>query len=213
MHGRSAVRRPPATIRWRSSPPTACSTCRTASSSRQIAELPFGVGKRWANGRVADLLIGGWTVAGAITLQSGFPINVQQAADSRLGGANANRPNLTGADLATPGRLCRSAGLRPTIRQRPGSIRRRSGLAPAGTFGNAPRAQSPKIRGPGWYLVDASFIKDFRLGGTKVAQFKLEALNIMKNRPNVRTLRARTPSATRISARRRYRWGFRESCS
>ena len=150
-----------------------------------IAELPFGVGKRWANGRVADLLIGGWTVAGAITLQSGFPINVQQPADSRLGGANANRPNLTGADLATPGSFAdrlASADHPSATWLNPAAF----SLAPTGTFGNAPRAIT-EVRGPGWYVVDASFIKNFRLGGTKVAQFKLEALNIM-NRPNVRTL-------------------------
>ncbi len=150
-----------------------------------IAELPFGVGKRWANGRVADLLIGGWTIAGAITLQSGFPINVQQAADSRLGGANANRPNLTGADLATSGSFAdrlASADHASATWLNPAAF----SLAPAGTFGNAPRAIT-EVRGPGWYVVDASFIKNVRLGGTKVAQFKLEALNIM-NRPNVRTL-------------------------
>jgi len=43
------------------------------------------------------------------------------------------------------------------------------------------------VRGPGWYVVDTSFIKNFRFGGSKVAQFKLEALNLL-NRPNVRTL-------------------------
>ena len=150
-----------------------------------IAELPFGAGKRWANGRVADLLIGGWTIAGAITLQSGFPINVQQPADSRLGGANANRPNLTGADLATPGSFAdrlASADHPSATWLNPAAF----SLAPAGTFGNAPRAITD-VRGPGWYVVDASFIKNIRFGGSKVAQFKLEALNIL-NRPNVRTL-------------------------
>jgi len=150
-----------------------------------IAELPFGAGKRWANGGIADLLIGGWTIAGAITLQSGFPINVQQPADSRLGGANANRPNLTGAALATSG----SFAERLATADHPSATWLNSAafsLAPAGTFGNAPRAIT-EVRGPGWYVVDASFIKNVRFGSSKVAQFKLEALNIM-NRPNVRTL-------------------------
>ncbi len=150
-----------------------------------IVQLPFGAGKRWANGRAADLLIGGWTIAGTITLQSGFPINVQQAADSRLGGANANRPNLTGTDLATPGsfedRLA-SADHASATWLNPAAF----SLAPTGTFGNAPRAIT-EVRGPGWYVVDAAFIKDIRFTSSKVAQFKLEALNIM-NRPNVRTL-------------------------
>ena len=130
-----------------------------------IAELPFGAGKRWANGRTADLLIGGWTVAAAITLQSGFPINVQQAADSRLGGANANRPNLTGADLATSGSFAdrlASADHASATWLNPAAF----SLAPAGTFGNAPRAITD-VRGPGWYVVDASFIKNIRFGSTQ----------------------------------------------
>jgi trimeric autotransporter adhesin len=150
-----------------------------------MVELPFGAGKRWATGRVADLLIGGWTITGAITLQSGFPINVQQAADSRLGGANANRPNLTGADLATSGSFAdrlASADHPSATWLNPAAF----SLAPAGTFGNAPRAITD-VRGPGWYVVDTAFIKNTRFGSQKVAQFKLEALNLL-NRPNVRTL-------------------------
>ena len=150
-----------------------------------MAELPFGTGKRWANGRVADLLLGGWTVTAAITLQSGFPINVQQAADSRLGGANANRPNLTGGDLATSGSFAdrlASADHPSATWINPAAF----SLAPTGTFGNAPRAITD-VRGPGWYVVDTAFIKNTRFGARKVAQFKLEALNLL-NRPNVRTL-------------------------
>jgi trimeric autotransporter adhesin len=150
-----------------------------------MVQLPFGQGKRWANGRVADLLIGGWTITSAITLQSGFPINVQQAADTRLGGQNANRPNLTGADLATSGDLAdrlASADHASATWLNPAAF----SLAPAGTFGNAPRAITD-VRGPGWYVVDAAFIKDIRFTPSKVGQFKMEVLNIM-NRPLVRTI-------------------------
>ena len=59
-------------------------------------------------------------------------------------------------------------------------------LAPAGTFGNAPRTITD-IRTPGQRNVDASVIKNIRLGGTKTAQFKMEIINVL-NRPNVRTL-------------------------
>jgi hypothetical protein len=150
-----------------------------------MVELPFGTGKRWGNGGIADLLMGGWTITAAITLQSGFPINVQQPADSRLGGANANRPNLTGADLATSGSFAdrlASADHPSATWLNPAAF----SLAPAGTFGNAPRAITD-VRGPGWYVVDTAFIKNTRFGSRKVAQFKLEALNLL-NRPNVRTL-------------------------
>ena len=45
------------------------------------------------------------------------------------------------------------------------------------------------MRSPGQANVDASFIKDFRLTGSKVAQLKIEVFNLT-NRVNVRSLRA-----------------------
>lgn len=153
-----------------------------------IVELPFGTGKKWATGRVADLVVGGWTIAAAINLQSGFPLNVQQAADSRLGGQTANRPNLVaGVDLKTPGsfedRLASADHPRATWIN-PAAF----SAAPAGTFGNAPRTITD-LRTPPQYNVDASFAKNFRISGSKAAQLKIEVLNML-NTPNLRTLRA-----------------------
>jgi hypothetical protein len=150
-------------------------------------ELPFGTGKRWAQSRVADFIVGGWILSGAMSFQSGFPINVQQAADSRLGGQNANRPNLSGADLETPGsfhdRLASADHPTATWINPAGFT-----LAPAGTFGNAPRTITD-LRTPRQFNVDTSFIKNFRLTGTRAAQFKMEIINLL-NRPNTRTLQS-----------------------
>jgi len=152
-----------------------------------IVELPFGTGRKWATGRAADLIIGGWTIAAAINLQSGFPINIQQAADGRLGGNNANRPNIVpGVDMKTPGgfedRLASADHPTATwINQAAFS------LVPAGTFGDAPRTITD-VRTPPQYNVDASFIKNVTVSDGKTAQVKVEVLN-MFNRPNVRTLR------------------------
>jgi hypothetical protein len=152
-----------------------------------IVELPFGTGRKWATGRAADLLIGGWTIATAINLQSGFPLNIQQPANARLGGQNANRPNIVpGVDMSTPGSFADrlASADHPTATWiNPAAFT----LAPAGTFGNAPRTIT-EVRTPPQYNVDASFIKNFRLTGNKVAQLKIEVLN-MFDRPNLRTLR------------------------
>jgi trimeric autotransporter adhesin len=154
-----------------------------------IVELPFGTGKKWAKGRAADLIVGGWVVSTAINFQSGFPLNVQQNADGNLsqgGNTTANRPNIVaGADLGTSGdyydRL--SSADHPTATW----INRAAfSLAPAGTFGNAPRTITD-LRTPPQYNVDAVFIKNFHLTTSKVAQLKIEMLN-MFNRPNVRAL-------------------------
>jgi trimeric autotransporter adhesin len=151
-----------------------------------IFELPFGTGRKWATGRAADLLVGGWTISAAINLQSGFPLNVQAPADSRLGGQNANRPNInSGVDLSTQGsfedRLA-SADHATATWINPAAF----SVPPAGTFGNAPRAIT-EVRSPGQYNMDAVVIKDFRIAGRKEAQVKIEILN-MFDRPNVRAL-------------------------
>jgi hypothetical protein len=154
-----------------------------------IAELPFGKGKKYAsNSGVADAIIGGWTVSALVNLQAGFPLNVQESNpnNSVINGGTGNRPNLvSGVDLATPG----------SYEDRLASFDHPSAtwinpaafaLAPFGTTGNAPRTITD-LRTPGQANVDASFIKSFRLGGSKSAQIKIEMLNLF-NRPNVRAL-------------------------
>jgi hypothetical protein len=152
-----------------------------------VVELPFGVGKKWATSRAADLLVGGWTISAAINLQSGFPINIQQSADSRLGGANGNRPNfVSGTDPNMSGsfedRL--ASADHPTATWINTAA---FSAAPAGTFGNVPRTITD-VRTPPQYNVDASFIKNFRIGdGGQLGQLKIEVLNML-NHPAVRTL-------------------------
>jgi trimeric autotransporter adhesin len=155
-----------------------------------IVELPFGQGRKWATSDgPLDWVIGGWTVSSIVNLQSGFPLNVQQPADSRLsvgGTSTANRPNLVpNVDLGTAGsfqdRLA-SADHPTATWINPAAF----ALAAAGTFGNAPRTITD-LRSPGQYNVDAVFLKNATLGGTKVVQMKVEVLNLL-NRPNVRAL-------------------------
>ena len=150
-------------------------------------------------------------VSAAMSFQSGFPINVQQAADSRLGGQNANRPNLSGADLATAGdfydRLA-SADHPTATWLNPAAFT----LAPAGTFGNTPRTITD-VRTPSQRNVDASFIKNIRLAGTKTAQFKMEIINVL-NRPNVRTLQGQNVFGNANFGRTNTQAGFmRQFCS
>ena len=150
-----------------------------------IFELPFGAGKKWAQGAMADRILGGWTISAAMSFQSGFPINIQQAADGILGGQNAKRPDLSGADLATSGDLydrLASADHPTATWLNPSAFT----LAPFGVFGNTPRTITA-VRTPGQRNVDASIIKNVRLVGSKTATFKMEIINLL-NRPNVRNM-------------------------
>ncbi|MEO5821524.1 MAG: hypothetical protein ABIT71_13545, partial [Vicinamibacteraceae bacterium] len=154
-----------------------------------MVQLPFGEGHRFGSGGLGQKLLGDWTLAATITLQSGFPLNVQQAADARLslgGATTANRPNIvSGVDLATAGgfedRLA-SADHPTATWVNPLAF----SLAPTGTIGDAPRTIT-EVRTPPQYNIDAVVQKDLALVGPWKGQLRLEVLNVL-NRPNVRAL-------------------------
>ena len=153
-----------------------------------VVELPFGRGKRWGSkSSAAEWLAGGWILSAAVNLQSGFPLNIQQT-DNTGTFAGVQRPNLVpGVDLATSGdyagRL--ASADHPTATW----INKAAfSLAPAKTYGNAPRTITD-LRTPPQYNVDGVFIKNLRFG-TKSAQLKIEMLNLF-NRVSVRALSGR----------------------
>jgi hypothetical protein len=150
-----------------------------------VAELPFGSGHKWATTGLADWIAGGWTVSAAMNFQSGFPLR-PVASDNTGTFTGTQRPNLTGADLATSGsyedRLTTADQTPPHTWVNPAAF-----AAPAPfTYGNAPRVIS-SVRSPAQANVDAVFIKDFRMGGSLRLQLKIEELNLF-NRVNVRAL-------------------------
>jgi hypothetical protein len=154
-----------------------------------IFQPPFGRGRKWATSGLADWLAGGWTISAALNFQSGFPLFVVQS-DNTGTFIGTQRPNLaSGAALSTTGsyedRLA-SADHPTATWLNPAAF----SLAPAFTFGNLPRTL-PDARSPAQNLTWSDglvFIKDFRLGGSKTGQLKIEMLNPL-NRVNVRALR------------------------
>src|SRR6266566_835796 len=147
-----------------------------------IVELPFGQNRRWVNAsKAADWVVGGWSISAIVNLQSGFPMNVQQTDNTNLFGG-AQRPNLSGQSLATPGNYeDRLASADHSIKTWISA----DGFSPAlaNSFGTAPRTITT-VRSPTQKNVDASFMKTFRVGETKTALVKVEMLNLF-NRVNV----------------------------
>jgi trimeric autotransporter adhesin len=136
-----------------------------------IVELPFGQGKRFANsGGLSDALLGGWTIAGILNFESGFPIAIAQNGDNTGTFSNAQRPNVVpGVDPNTSG----NREDRFNLWIDPAAY---SAAAPF-TFGNAPRT-SPDLRTPDRNNMDISVSKDVKLGGRLRGQLRLEELNI-----------------------------------
>ncbi len=148
-----------------------------------IVALPFGKDHKIGKSRIGNLFVGGWTAAAVFTWQAGFPIGVNQSnANANLLG-NTVRPNVTGAGTSTPGNWperTASADHNTAEWLSPAAF----SLAPAGTFGNAPRSIT-STRTPVQTETDVSFAKNVAFSSGKTIQLKIEIVNLF-NRVQLR---------------------------
>jgi hypothetical protein len=126
-------------------------------------ELPFGRGKAMLNrGGVVNALLGGWQIAGILTLRSGIPFTVTTSGGITNAGG-ADRPNrLAGGTLPSDQRtIDRWFDLSAFLAQ------------PQFTYGNSGRNI---LFGPGLRNIDLSIGKSFPLGERRL-QFRAESFN------------------------------------
>jgi hypothetical protein len=134
-------------------------------------ELPFGKGKSFNLAGVADKLLGGWNINGAILLQSGMPFSVTQITNfNAFAGFGTQRPNVLRnpnlpADQRTTGRWFDTSAF---------------AVAPQFTIGNASR--NP-VRGPGYRTADIAFIKRTYFGEVVNFEFRTEIFNLTNTPP------------------------------
>jgi hypothetical protein len=125
--------------------------------------------------RVTNLLLGGWTISGITTIQSGTPLTFLMGDDVALDGTFGDQhaqlqPGVTvkdivldhrdGASMIT--RFFNTAAFVPT------------GQVPRGTYGNAGRGL---ISGPALNATDLALMKDFPFGEPFRVQLRGEAFN------------------------------------
>ena len=141
-------------------------------------ELPVGKGRRYLTdaGGAADAILGGWQINANATVQSGLPFNVsyRDAGQDRDTGGN-DRPNLIGDPAVGSGDGLTTPYFNVTPIGSPGSA---FGRPARGTFGDMDRNS---IHGPGFWNVDASLFKRFRLGGERHLEFRVEAQNVFNH--------------------------------
>ncbi len=143
-----------------------------------ILEVPFGEGRRWSSeNALIDLIAGGWTASAIVTIQSGFPIGLQQSDNTGTFGG-AQRPNVVdGASRETSGSLAdrlASADHPAATWLNPAAFT----TAAAFTYGNAPRTITD-VRTPTQQNVDFSLSKNIPLGGARFAQIRVEVVNLL----------------------------------
>ena len=125
-------------------------------SSSWIYELP------WAR----NTLYGGWQLSGILLLRGGLPLTVTQS-QGVLSTGTGNRPN----------RVCDGRIDNPTIDRWFDTSCFEPVSDPTGTYGNSGRGV---IRGPGSFNIDASLIKNTRIGRYQT-ELRIEAFNLLNH--------------------------------
>ena len=131
-------------------------------SSSAVAELPFGAGKRWAQGGVASMLAGGWQLSTVVTAHTGTPFTASSSS------ATLNSPNSSQfADCVSPP-------------QKVGSIygwyaKSAFAVPSTGRFGTC---GTNSLRGPGLVNADLGLERKFQFTEKLGMTFRAEMFNL-----------------------------------
>jgi len=135
-------------------------------------ELPFKF-----NNRLADSLLGGWTLTGIHSIQSGTPLTFVMGQDVALDGTGGDQhaqlqPGVTTKNITLdhPNRNAMVTQFFNTAAFVP------VGDVPVGIYGNAGRGL---ISGPAFNSTDFSVLKDFRIREQLRLQFRTEMFNAL----------------------------------
>jgi outer membrane receptor protein involved in Fe transport len=150
-------------------------------------ELPFGRGKQFVNEGILSLVLGGFQVSGVMGVVSGAPINIIQGNAGNLNaGGSGQIPDQIKSSVQIFDDNLRGAlptGGDPTRYQYFDRTAFAAVNIPAGQpqrFGNVGRNS---LRGPGFFNMDLSLFRTFRVTEGINFQFRADALNAL-NHPN-----------------------------
>ncbi|HEY3836627.1 MAG TPA: TonB-dependent receptor [Bryobacteraceae bacterium] len=136
-------------------------------------DLPFGKGKRFLNkSSFASAFVGGWSINGVTTIQSGFPISITSQTDTTGSNGGVQRPNSTGISTQSPG----------SVESRIDNYFNQAAFAkpPLFTFGTIGR-MLPDNRGPYMINWDLSFLKNVPIHESIRLELRGELFNAFNN--------------------------------
>jgi hypothetical protein len=137
-----------------------------------VYSLPFGHGQRWMHNGLASTILGGWQLAGIVSLQSGFPSTINLTGDTaNIGGGSGGI--LIRAD-PVPGQ---NAELPASQRTTAEWFNVKAFMdAPAYQFGTLGRNT---LVGPGLFNIDTTLSKRFRVRERFGLEIRAEAFNLL----------------------------------
>jgi carboxypeptidase family protein len=159
-----------------------------------LFELPFGRGKRYAQSGIASALAGGWQLNWVLSAMSGAPFTIT---DSGAGATFLNAPgNTQTANIIGPIRILNgqpksscAAGNTSCQYFAASAFQQVTASTPGlldGFFGNAGRNI---LRGPGYFNLDMSLMRNFKITERFTFQFEADAFGVTNtphfNNPNV----------------------------
>jgi hypothetical protein len=143
-------------------------------SGYAVYELPFGRGKAIGKdmNKVANAVVGGWTVSPIVSTYTGFPMAINGNTDPTGTGSRGARGNCN-AIVHSQGRvpITGSGGIQWFVNQNHAFTD-----PPTGQFGTCPAALG-WLRNPGYVNLDLSLQKDFQLTERFKLQFRSDFLN------------------------------------
>ncbi|HET6176852.1 MAG TPA: carboxypeptidase-like regulatory domain-containing protein [Candidatus Sulfotelmatobacter sp.] len=142
-------------------------------NSNWVVDLPVGRGRRFGGGmgRLADAIVGGWSLTGLFHWSSGLPFSIFP------GGGWATNYNLTGeaVQVSNPGKVGvhRDASGNPNMFADPQAVINDFRAPFPGEGG-----QRNELRGPGFFGIDAGLDKDWKIREGQTLSFAWEAFNV-----------------------------------
>src|SRR4030095_11573188 len=133
-----------------------------------LYELPFGGDKPFLQEGIGSAILGGWQVSAIINKSSGFPRDPAVGTDVPNTAVGTYRPNLVSGQDPNDGAQTPQQWFDTAAFATPAQF----------TYGDAGRNI---VIGPGIFTVDASLLRNVRLGGSNSLQFRLEAFNLFHN--------------------------------
>lgn len=144
-----------------------------------LYDLPFGKGQRWAQNGVLGAIAGGWAFSGVLSRLSGTPFTItdNSGASNLNSPGNQQTPNIVGPIHLTKGKPYQNPSNCPlgTAGCSYFSTSSFAEVTTAATFGNAGRNI---IRGPGYFDIDATITRDFKIREYLTFQFEAQAIGL-----------------------------------